>query len=76
MNNTIVIEYLKTSGYSEEQIITIIEKDTENELEYLIREYESRIVRNGFTRKDALNTFRSFQRMKSLDYNKKKLLKL
>ena len=42
----------------------------------IIREYESGIVRNGFTRKDALNTFRSFQRMKSLDYNKKKLLKI
>ena len=72
MNNKKVIEYLSAQGLEEKRIIEIMNnEEIKNEMIKLIMEYEETLSHNGFTKYDALENFKTVQRMKNLKENKR-----
>ncbi len=74
MDNKKLIEYLSIKGFDEDKIAMILAHEIERRgIERLIHNYEEELIANGFSRTEALENFRSFQAIKRLAEEKKKI---
>ena len=71
-----LIAYLSAQGRDEEKIKQVLSNiELREYMIRMIKDYEETMVNNGFTRIDALNTFKTYQRMLHYDEEKAKLEK-
>ena len=74
MDDKKIIEYLSLNGFQEDKIAMILAHEIErNGIERLILNYEEELIANGFSRTEALENYRSFQTIKRLAEEKKKI---
>ena len=67
MDNEKLINYLSVQGVDEKRIAEIIADETmKNNILDLIKEYERQLSKNGFTTKEAFETFHNLQRMNAI----------
>lgn len=74
MDTERLITYLNIQGLNEDKIKSIISSnELRSSIVKMILDYENELSQNGFTKRDALYFFKSYQKMVNYEESMKKL---